>query len=87
MHAVSARNLEVIFYDKFNFREYISKICRTCYYHIRDLRRIRRHLPLFIVETISSALVTSRLDYCNLILFDIILSLRILQNYIVFRIA
>ena len=37
MPAVSTRNLGVIFDDKLNFREHISQICRTCFYHIRDL--------------------------------------------------
>ena len=39
MPAVSTGNLGVIFDDKLNFREHISQICRTCFYHIRDLRR------------------------------------------------
>ena len=50
MHAVSALNLGVIVDDKLNFREYISQICRTCYYHIRDFQRIRQHLLLFLVQ-------------------------------------
>ena len=56
--------LGVIYYHKFNFREHISKMCQTNH-HIRDLRRIRRHLPLSIVKTIATALVTSRLNHCN----------------------
>ena len=38
----SARNLGVVFDGGLNFREHISLICRSCYYHIRDLRRLRR---------------------------------------------
>ena len=48
MSAVSTWNLGVIFDDKFISRTHISQICRTCYYHIRDLRRIRRCKPLSI---------------------------------------
>ena len=40
MPAGSLRNLTVLFDDKFNFKDHIFQMCRTCYYHIRDLRRI-----------------------------------------------
>ena len=49
----------------------ISNICKSCFYHIRDLRRIRRHTPLSTAKTISNALISSRLDYCNLLLNSI----------------
>ena len=46
-------------------------ICKSCFYHIRDLRRIRRHIPLSSAKTISNALISSRLDYCNSLLNNI----------------
>ena len=63
--AKSARNLGVIFDKNFNFRSHISAICSSCIYHIRDLRRIRRHLDLDSAKLLANALVSSRLDYCN----------------------
>jgi hypothetical protein len=39
-------------------------ICRSCLYHIRDLRRIR-HLGLDNAKTLPHALESNRLDYCN----------------------
>ena len=41
------------------------------FYHILDLRRIRRHIPLSTAKTISNALISSRLDYCNSLLNNI----------------
>ena len=41
------------------------------FYHIRDLRRIRRYLPVSVAKTIATALVTSRLDYCNSLFHNI----------------
>ena len=67
----SARNLGVVFDKNFNFRPHISQVCRSCYYHIRDLRRIRRHLSLNNAKSLATALVASRLDYCNSLLFGI----------------
>ena len=63
--AKSARNLGVIFDKHFNFRWHISAICNSCIYHIRYLRRIRRHLDLESAKLLANALVSSRLDYCN----------------------
>ena len=69
--AKSARNLGVIFDKTFNFRSHISAICSSCIYHIRDLRRIRRHLDLDSAKLLANALVSSRFDYCNSLLSGI----------------
>ena len=42
------------------------------FYHISDLRRIRCHLPLSTAKTISNSLITSRLDYCNSLINNIL---------------
>ena len=68
--AASVLNLGVTFDENFNFKEQISKTCRCCFYHIRDLRRIRRFISLSVAKTIATALVTSRLDYCNSLLYN-----------------
>ena len=67
----TVRNLGVIFDSDFNFRQHISQVCKSCFYHIRDLRRIRRHIPISTAKTISTALISSRLDYCNSLLNNI----------------
>ena len=50
----------------------MSAICSSCIYHIRDLRRIRRHLDLNSAKLLANALVSSRFDYCNSILSGIV---------------
>ena len=66
----SVSNLGVNFDESFNFKQHISKTCRCCFYHIRDLRRIRRFLSLSVAKTIATALISSRLDYCNSLLYN-----------------
>ncbi|KAK2194261.1 hypothetical protein NP493_1g08017 [Ridgeia piscesae] len=68
--APSVSNLGGNFDESFNFKQHISKTCRCCFYHIRDLRRIRRFLSLSVAKTIATALVSSRLDYCNSLLYN-----------------
>ena len=63
--AKSARNLGVIFDKNFTFRSHISAVCSSCFYHFRDLRRIRRHTDLDSAKLLATSLVSSRLDYCN----------------------
>ena len=41
------------------------------HYHIRDLRRLRRCLTAAVTKTIAASLVSSKLDYCNYILYNI----------------
>ena len=66
--AKSARNLGVIFDKHFNFRSHISAICSSCIYHIRDLRRIRRHPDLDNAKLLANALVlavlTTVIHFC-----------------------
>ena len=69
--AKSARNLGVIFDKSFNFRSQISAICSSCIYHIRDIRRIRRHLDLDSAKLLANALVCSHFDYYNSLLSGI----------------
>ena len=63
--SASANNLGVLVDSSLNFRTHISQTCSACFYHIRDLRRIRKSLSLDLAKQIAVALVSSKLDYCN----------------------
>ena len=80
----SARNLGEIFDKNFTFRLHISAVCNSCCYHMRDLRRIRRHLDLDSAKLLATALVSSRLDFCSSLLYGIadidLTSLQRVQN-------
>ena len=82
--AVSAWNLGVTFDNNLNFRQHIQRICHCCFYDIRDLRRIRRCMSFAADKTMATALVRSRLDYCNSLYHNIalkdILKLHRVQN-------
>ena len=69
--ASSAHNIGVTFYSELKFDHHIRQICKFCFYHFRDLRRIRRHLSIDTAKMIANSLITSRLNYCNSLLFNI----------------
>ena len=80
----TVRNLGIVFDENFNFRTHINNVCKLSYYHIRDLHRIRKHLNLDQAKCLASALVSSRLDYCNSLLHGVaasdMLKLQRVQN-------
>ncbi len=61
----TVRNLGVKLDSSLNMAQHISDVIKSCYYHIKDLRRIRRHLTKSVAITLSNALVGSKIDYCN----------------------
>ena len=63
--AKSARNLGFIFDPHLSYHDHISTITKSCFIHIRDLRRIRPCLDYTTAANIATSLVQSKLDYCN----------------------
>jgi hypothetical protein len=63
--AKSARNLGFIFDTHLSYHDQISSLTKACFYHIRDLRRIRPCLDYTTAANIATSLVHSKLDYCN----------------------
>ena len=63
--APSARNLGVELDEDFSLKKHVANLCRNCNYHIRDFKRIRKHLSLSVATGLANALVSSRMDYCN----------------------
>ena len=80
----SVRDLGVIYDQHLNMSHHVHSVCRTGYYHLRNIGRIRRYLTLDATKTIVHALVTSRLDYCNLLLYGLpanhLVKMQCLQN-------
>jgi hypothetical protein len=66
--ADKVRNLGVIFDSELTFSDHVSKLVSTCYYHIRQLRSIRKSLSVDSSHALVRALILSRLDYCNSLL-------------------
>ena len=46
-------------------------MCRTCYYHLKDLRCIRKFLTVDTAALLANSMISSRLDYCNSLLYGV----------------
>ena len=51
-----------------SFDKQVSETCKASYFHIRALRHIRPSLTAEAAKTVATAIVGSRLDYCNSLL-------------------
>ena len=68
---MEVKNLGVIFDSDNSFDNHVAKVCRACYYHLRDLRQIRKFLSVETAILLANAMVSSRLDYCNSLLYGV----------------
>ena len=69
--SVEVKNLGVTFDSDNSFDNHVAKVGRACYYHLRDLRRIRKFLSDETAILLANAMVSSRLDYCNSLLYGV----------------
>ena len=67
----SARNIRVVFDSTTNFEKHISEICKSGFFHIRNISQVRRYLSTESTRTLVNAFVTSRIDSCNSLLLYI----------------
>jgi hypothetical protein len=49
-------------------KPHISKLTGVCYYHLRRIRQLSRHVDQPVLMQLASALILCRLDYCNVVL-------------------
>ena len=66
-----ARNLVSWFDSRLSMAAHITKICASSFYYIYNIRRIRKYLSQQSTETLIHAFITSRLDYCNGLLYGL----------------
>ena len=68
---MEVKNLGVIFDSDNSFDNHGTKVCQACYYHLHDLRRIRKFLSVETAILLANAMVCSFLDYCNSLLYGV----------------
>ena len=64
------KNLDVYLDNHMNISANTSEVARCCYFHIHHIGPINKFLPTQTSERVVNALLTSRLDYGNSLLYD-----------------
>ena len=65
------RILGAVLDPRITLSQHTKAVTKSCFYHIRALKQIRGSLDDLTIRTVSTALVSSRLDYANSILYGI----------------
>jgi hypothetical protein len=66
-----ARDLGVILDSQLTMDEHVEKTVTTCMLQLRQLRSLRKSLSFDAASILVHAFISSRLDYCNAILYGI----------------
>ena len=64
----AVRDLGVIVDGDLSLTVHVSHVTSVCFFHLRQLRLIRRSLTVDTAHVLVRALIHSRLDYCNALL-------------------
>ena len=64
-------NLGSWFDSQLSMSTHISKLCSSAFFHLHNIRRIRKFLIPVETKSLVHAFVTSRVDYCNSLLYGL----------------
>ena len=67
----AVKNLGAWFDAQLNMHEHITKTCSSSFFHIHNIRRIRKYLSRKTTESLVHAFVSSKLDFCNSLLYGL----------------
>ena len=67
----AVRNLGAWFDPELTMNTHVNKLCSAAYFQLFNLRRIRRYLSQATCEQLVHAFITSRIDYCNSLLYGL----------------
>ena len=63
------RILGAWFDDQLTMAVHITNICIAAFYHLHNIRRIRKYPSVDAAATLIHSFVSSRIDYCNSLLY------------------
>ncbi len=58
----------MLFDSNLSFNSHVSSICKTAFFHLKNISKLRPMLSMSNAEMLIHAFMTSRLDYCNALL-------------------
>jgi len=67
----SACDLGVVIDSQLSVVDHVVLVCRSAYYHLRHIRPTLQSLSREAAKTLFQAFISSRLDYCNSVLYGV----------------
>ena len=65
---IRSRDLGVMIDSEHSMKQHVTKVASSCFYRLRRLKQIRRLVGKDVTAQLVSAIILSRLDYCNALL-------------------
>ena len=79
-----ARNIGAIFDTTMSMLPHVNNVCKSAFYHLRNISCLRKNLSTQTTEILIHAIITSKLDHCNSLLYNVatnvIEKLQLVQN-------
>jgi len=66
-----ARNIAVTYDNHVLFNDHVASICKSSFYHLRNISYIRKYLSSTTTEILVHAFISSKLDNCNSLLYGL----------------
>jgi hypothetical protein len=63
------RNLGAVLDSHLDMEQHVNSVSRSCFMKILQIVQIRKYLTVDSTRTLINSLVTSKLDYCNSLLY------------------
>jgi len=67
----STKNLGSWFDSHMNMATHITKTCSSAFFYLYNIRHIRKYLTSECTKKLVHVFITSRLDYCNSLLYEV----------------
>ena len=65
----TAKDIGVVLEDSISKVPHITAVCKSAFFHLRNISMIRKFLTTETTKTLVHAFVTSKIDYCNSLLY------------------
>ena len=69
--STQVKNLGCCLDSHLNMSKHVTSDCKSAFFHLYNIRRIKNYLSRENLLTLVHAFITSRLDYCNSVLYGV----------------
>ena len=67
--STTVKNIGVIFNNSLSMLPHVTAVCKSSFFHLRNIVKIRKFLSHDACKTLIHAFITARIDYCNSLLY------------------